>query len=224
MPTLPAFYQIVDRADWLARFVPLGLGMAQLRIKDRAEAEIRAEIRAAMAACGETCLLVINDHWRLAIEEGCPAVHLGQEDLDACTPDDLAAMRAAGIRLGVSTHDEAELARALALAPDHVALGPIYPTILKPMRFGPQGTAPITDWKRRIGALPLVAIGGLTVERAEAVWAAGADTICVVTDVLRHAEPEARLRDWLAAAARIDAARDSTDRPVGGLAAEGGSA
>jgi len=219
VPGLPAFYQIVDRADWLARFVPLGLGMAQLRVKDRPEAEIRAEIRAARRHCADRCLLVVNDHWRLAIEEGAPAVHLGQEDLDACTEADLGAMRAAGLRLGVSTHDDAELARALALGPDHVALGPIYPTILKAMRFPPQGVARVTEWKRRVGRRPLVAIGGLTVERAGAVWEAGADTICVVTDVLRHDDPEGRLREWLAAAARVEAAR-----AAGGLAAGGGSA
>jgi thiamine-phosphate pyrophosphorylase len=195
---IPRFYQIVDDARWLERFVPLGLRLAQLRVKDRPEAELRAQIRAALEICGGDCALVVNDHWRLALEEGCPWVHLGQEDLAEA---DLAAIRAGGLRVGVSTHDEAELARGLAAAPDYVALGPIYPTILKAMRFAPQGVARVSDWKARIGGLPLVAIGGLTVERAPEVWAAGADSICVVTDVLRHADPEARLRQWLEAAA-----------------------
>ncbi|MEM9146948.1 MAG: thiamine phosphate synthase [Pseudomonadota bacterium] len=191
------FYQIVDDARWLERFVPLGLRLTQLRIKDVAEPELRAQIRAAKAICGTACQLIVNDHWQLAIEEGCDFVHLGQEDLDGA---DLGAIRAAGIRLGVSTHDGAELARALALRPDYIALGPIYPTILKAMRWDPQGVARVSDWKARIGARPLVAIGGLTVERAGPVWAEGADSICVVTDVLRHADPEARLRAWLDAA------------------------
>lgn len=194
---LPAFYQIVDDARWLERFVPLGLALTQLRIKDAAEAEIRAQIRAAREICGTACTLIVNDHWQLALEEGCDYVHLGQEDLDTA---DLGAIREAGCRLGLSTHDGAELSRALALSPDYVALGPIYPTILKAMRWDPQGVARVSDWKARIGALPLVAIGGLTVERAAAVWEAGADSICVVTDVLRHPEPEARLTEWLAAA------------------------
>lgn len=197
----PRFYLIVDDAAWLERFVPLGLGLVQLRVKDRPAAELRAQIRAAKAACGSACQLIVNDHWRLAIEEGCDFVHLGQEDLDAA---DLPAIRVAGLRLGVSTHDEAELARALALDPDYVALGPVYPTVLKAMRWAPQGVARVGEWKTRVGDVPLVAIGGLTVERSAPVWAAGADAICVVTDVLGHAAPERRLAAWLAAARAAD--------------------
>ena len=96
---------------------------------------------------------------------------------------------------------EKELERALALSPDYVALGPIYPTLLKPMTFAPQGLARIGEWKARVGAIPLVAIGGLTPERAQACLRAGADSACVVTDVLRHANPEARAKEWLAATA-----------------------
>jgi len=200
---IPRFYLIVDDADWLARFVPLGLGLVQLRVKDRPEAALRAQIRAAREACGEACQLIVNDHWRLAIEEGCDFVHLGQEDLDAADPG---AIRRAGLRLGVSTHDDAELARALSLDPDYVALGPVYPTVLKAMRWAPQGVDRVAEWKARIGSVPLVAIGGLTVERAPPVWAAGADSICVVTDVLCHEDPEARLVEWLAAARAADGA------------------
>ena len=104
--------------------------------------------------------------------------------------------------LGVSTHDDAELKRALALAPDYVALGPIYPTRLKAMAFAPQGLARIGEWKRRIGAVPLVAIGGLTPERARLCLAAGADIASVVTDITLNAEPEARAREWIAATRR----------------------
>ncbi|MEO0994839.1 MAG: thiamine phosphate synthase, partial [Pseudomonadota bacterium] len=161
------------------------------------EAEVRAQIRAARDICAGRCQLVVNDYWHLAIEEGCDFVHLGQEDLDTA---DLGAIRQAGLRLGVSTHDGAELDRALALNPDYIALGPIYPTVLKAMKWDPQGVSRVSTCKARIGALPLVAIGGLTVERAPAVWASGADSICVVTDVLRHDDPEARLTEWLAAA------------------------
>ncbi|MYE58803.1 MAG: thiamine phosphate synthase, partial [Alphaproteobacteria bacterium] len=154
---LDRFYPIFDSAEWLERLVPLGIRLVQLRIKDRPEAELRAEIRAAKAVCAaHDCRLVVNDYWRLAIEEGCDYVHLGQEDLDGADPS---AIRAAGLCLGVSTHDAGELDRALALAPDYVALGPVYPTILKAMRFGPQGLGRVGEWKRRVGALPLVAIG-----------------------------------------------------------------
>jgi len=124
-------------------------------------------------------------------------VHLGQGDLDEGA--DVGVIRQAGLKLGVSTHDDAELARALALKPDYVALGPIYPTILKAMAFAPQGLARIGEWKKRVGALPLVAIGGLNVERAKLCLAAGADVVSVVTDVTLNPDPEGRARQWIAA-------------------------
>jgi thiamine-phosphate pyrophosphorylase len=113
----------------------------------------------------------------------------------------MAALRRAGISIGVSTHDPGELDRALALEPDYVALGPIYPTKLKAMPWPPQGLPRITEWKRRIGATPLVAIGGLTVERLAGVFRAGADCAAVVTDVVKHSDPDARMGEWLAEAA-----------------------
>ncbi|SCY15036.1 thiamine phosphate synthase [Paracoccus tibetensis] len=193
--SLPRFYPIFDSADWLERALPLGVKLVQLRLKDRAEAELRAEIRRGLAlARRHGAALVVNDHWRLAIEEGADWLHLGQEDLDTA---DLPAIRRAGLRLGLSTHDEAELERALAVAPDYVALGPVWPTILKKMRWHEQGLDRVTDWKRRIGPLPLVAIGGVTVERAPAALAAGADVVAAVTDITLNPDPEARMADWL---------------------------
>jgi len=196
---LPRVYPIVDSAAWVGRLAPLGVRLVQLRIKDAAPALLRGEIRAARARCAASAMqLVVKDHWQLALEEGCDFVHLGQGDLEGA---DLAALRRAGVRLGVSTHDHAELERALALTPDYVALGPVYPTLLKVMPWAPQGLARLSEWKRRIGVLPLVAIGGLTAERLAGVFAAGADVAAVVTDIVRHAQPEARTRAWLAAAA-----------------------
>jgi thiamine-phosphate pyrophosphorylase len=195
--TLPRFYPILDSATWIARMLPLGMRFVQLRIKDTPEPALRAEIRAARDLCRAAgARLVVNDHWRIAIDEGCDFVHLGQEDLDTA---DLPAIRRAGLALGVSTHDEAELDRALATDPDYVALGPVYPTILKAMAWQPQGLDRVRAWKARIGALPLVAIGGLTVERAAGVFAAGADIASVATDITRNPDPEARLRAWVGA-------------------------
>jgi thiamine-phosphate pyrophosphorylase len=192
---LDPFYLIVDSADWIERLVPLGVRLVQLRIKDRPEAILRTEIRKAKAICAaHGCQLIINDYWQLAIEEGCDFVHLGQEDLaDA----DVKAIRAAGLKLGISTHDAAELDTALAAGPDYVALGPIYPTILKQMKWAPQGLQRITEWKRRVMPLPLVAIGGLNIERLQGVFDAGADSAAVVTDVTLNADPEARTRAWI---------------------------
>jgi thiamine-phosphate pyrophosphorylase len=194
---LDPFYLIVDGSDWLARLVPLGVKLVQLRVKDKDEASLRSEIREAKAICaGHGCQLVVNDYWRLAIDEGCDFVHLGQEDLAEA---DVAAIRRAGVRLGLSSHDHAELDAALANRPDYVALGPIYPTLLKKMKWAPQGVERLRGWKARIDPLPLVAIGGLTPERLPGVFAAGADSAAVVTDILTSADPEARTRQWLAA-------------------------
>lgn len=193
---LDCFYLIVDDVSWIERMVPLGVRLVQLRIKGRSESEIGRQLREARAICSaHRAQLIVNDYWRIAIEEGSDFVHLGQEDLDT---SDLSAIRGAGLKLGVSTHDHKELKRVLPLKPDYVALGPIYPTRLKAMRFAPQGLARIGEWKRLIGDIPLVAIGGLTVERANGVLQVGADIVSVVTDVTLNADPEKRVREWLA--------------------------
>lgn len=193
--TLPRFYQIVDDVKWLERFLPLGLKLVQLRIKDQSQSTIRDQIKTAKALCDETnCQLIINDYWQIAIDEGCDFIHLGQEDLaDA----DLAAIRKNSIKLGVSTHDKAELQIAIDSKPNYIALGPVYHTILKAMKWRPQGVEKVARWKQQLGDIPLVAIGGFTPERAASAYDQGADSICVVTDVLLHANPEQRLSEWL---------------------------
>ena len=196
---LAPVYPIVDSAAWIRRLLPAGVRLVQLRIKDRSQEELRAEIRESRNLCARAgAQLVVNDHWQLALEEGCDFVHLGQGDLDTA---DVPALRRAGVRVGISTHDDAELERARALEPDYVALGPIYPTLLKVMAFGPQGLERIGEWKRRIGDIPLVAIGGITLERLPGVLAAGADSAAVVTDILRNPVPEERMRGWIQQAA-----------------------
>ncbi len=197
--SLPRVYPIVDSAEWIRRLVPTGVKLVQLRVKDVPDGQLRAQIRAARECCAASAMqLVVNDHWQVALDEECDFVHLGQGDLDGA---DVPALRRAGVRLGVSTHDDAELERALRLQPDYVALGPIYPTLLKVMPWAPQGLARIAQWKARVGATPLVAIGGLTLERLAGVFAAGADVAAVVTDIVRAADPQSRTRAWLAAAA-----------------------
>jgi thiamine-phosphate pyrophosphorylase len=197
---LPRVYPIVETAGWVARLLPLGVRLVQLRIKDRPAAEVHSEIREARALCARAgAQLVVNDYWQLAMAEECDFAHLGQGDLDTA---DLPALRKAGIKIGISTHDHAELERALALEPDYLALGPIYPTLLKVMPWSPQGLERITEWKRRIGIIPLVAIGGLTVERLPGVFAAGANVAAVVNDIVRSPDPVSRTQEWLAAGSR----------------------
>lgn len=195
MTTLSKFYLIVDSSQWLERFLPLGLKLVQLRIKGRESAALRAEILQAKKLCtAYGCQLIINDHWQLALELGCDFIHLGQEDLATA---DLKQIRKANTKLGISTHNGKELAYALSLAPHYVALGPVYATQLKKMPWAPQGLEKLARWRQRVGATPLVAIGGMKPERAAGAYAAGADSIAVVTDVLWHQNPEQRLTEWL---------------------------
>ncbi|CDX18294.1 thiamin phosphate synthase (thiamin phosphate pyrophosphorylase) [Mesorhizobium plurifarium] len=192
---LDPFYLIVDSAAWIERLVPLGVRLVQLRIKDMDEGRLRAEIREAKALCARhNCQLIVNDHWRLAIEERCDFVHLGQEDLRTAN---LPKIRAAGIRLGLSTHDHDELEMAMAARPDYVALGPVYPTILKKMKWAPQGLERVRAWKDAVAPIPLVAIGGLNPERLDGVFEAGADSAAVVTDITLNPDPEARTAQWI---------------------------
>ena len=195
--TLSSFYPIFDSADWIERLVPLGIKLVQLRIKDLPEDDIAQHIRRSQAVCRQhNCTLIINDYWQLAMSMGCDWVHLGQEDLDTA---DIDAIRAAGLRLGISTHDHQELKRALALSPDYVALGPVYPTILKKMKWHEQGLDRVAEWKALVGDVPLVAIGGMSVDRAALAFSAGADIVAAVTDITLHADPELRVKQWLEA-------------------------
>jgi len=195
--SLDPFYLIVDHVDWLRRLLPCGVKLVQLRVKDANDAELRTQIALARELCrSHGAQLIVNDHWRLALELGCDFVHLGQEDLAAA---DLAAIRRGGLRLGLSTHDGAELDIALAAKPDYVALGPVFPTLLKQMPWAPQGLDKLGLWKSRIGGLPLVAIGGMTPERAVEALRAGAQSVAVVTDISLNADPEGRARQWVAA-------------------------
>jgi thiamine-phosphate pyrophosphorylase len=189
------FYPVVDTVAWVARLALLGVGTIQLRAKGLDESDALQTVRDAIEIIkGTAAKLVVNDYWRAAIAAGAKHLHLGQEDLaDA----DLKAIRDAGLTLGLSTHDDDELETALRAKPDYIALGPIFPTTLKSMRFAPQGIAKITEWKKRIGDIPLVAIGGIKLEQAREIFAAGADSIAVVSDITQNPEPDARVRAWL---------------------------
>ena len=195
MPYPDRFYPVVDSLAWVERLTKLGVGTIQLRAKNLNDAEALQIVTDALAITKDTqTKLVVNDYWRAAIVAGAKYLHLGQEDLAEA---DLKAIREAGLSLGVSTHDDDELATALKANPDYVALGPIFFTTLKSMRFEPQGIPKITEWKKRIGTVPLVAIGGIKFEHAAEIFAAGADSIAVVSDVTQNADPDARVRQWL---------------------------
>ncbi|MEP3198445.1 MAG: thiamine phosphate synthase [Lentilitoribacter sp.] len=195
MMHLDRFYPIFDNTDWLTRLLPLGIKLVQLRIKDKSDDETRAEIIKGKALCEQYgAQLIVNDYWQIAIDEKCDFIHLGQEDLDVA---DIKAIRAAGIKIGLSTHDNDELDRALSYEPEYLALGPVYPTILKKMKWTEQGLDKVTEWKKLVGDTPLVAIGGMSVERAQGAFDAGADIVSAVTDITLNDDPEARIKQWI---------------------------
>lgn len=192
---LDRFYPIFDNTDWLKRLLPLGIKLVQLRIKDKSDEETRAEIIKGKALCEQFgAQLIVNDYWQIAIDEKCDFIHLGQEDLDIA---DIKAIRAAGIKIGLSTHDNDELDRALSYKPEYLALGPVYPTILKKMKWTEQGLDKVTEWKKLVGDTPLVAIGGMSVERAQGAFDAGADIVSAVTDITLNDDPEAQIKQWI---------------------------
>ena len=195
MPYPDRFYPVVESVAWVSRLTKLGVGTIQLRAKNLDHATATALVREALSITKNTpTKLVVNDYWQAAIDCGAKHLHLGQEDLaDA----DVIAIKKSGLTLGISTHDEAELDNALTHKPDYVALGPIFETTLKKMRFAPQGIERITAWKLVIGDIPLVAIGGIKLEHAAEIFAAGANSIAVVSDVTMNADPDARVREWL---------------------------
>ena len=206
-PVFPALsqpiglYAVVGSADWVQRCVEMGLDTVQLRVKDLPAPALRDAVAQSVAATeGSNTRLFVNDFWREAIDAGAYGVHLGQEDL---TNADLPAIAGAGIRLGVSTHSYYEIARAHAVAPSYVAIGPIYATTTKPMKFAPQGIDRLGRWVDLLKPrYPLTAIGGIDTARTPGVMATGIDSIAVVRAITEAADPLQAVAD-LRAAMRI---------------------
>jgi hydroxymethylpyrimidine kinase / phosphomethylpyrimidine kinase / thiamine-phosphate diphosphorylase len=191
------FYPIVDRFEWLKILLPLGVTSLQLRIKDLTGTALEQEIAMAVDyAQSFNCRLFINDYWELALQYGAYGVHLGQEDLQSA---DLAAIKNAGLCLGISTHNYAEVARALWVIPSYIAIGPIFPTTTKLMRYRPQGLEALHRWRRTL-PYPLVAIAGIFLDNAPQVLATGVDGLAVVRDITNTSptEIEERVKHWLA--------------------------
>jgi thiamine-phosphate pyrophosphorylase len=185
------FYPVVPTAAWVERLLSWGVRTIQLRIKaaDHTPAEISAQVVAAIEAGKAVpgAQVFINDHWQLALDANAYGVHLGQEDLDTA---DIEALRRAGICLGLSTHTSAELARAKAVQPSYLAIGPIYPTTLKVMPYAPVGLAQLAEWAKLATPYPVVAIGGISLERMPGVLACGVDGVAVVSAVTLAADPQ----------------------------------
>lgn len=187
-PKALGLYAVLPDAAWVARMARAGVPTVQLRFKSDDEAAIEREVQAAVQAVqGTQALLFINDHWQAAIRAGAYGVHLGQEDMEIA---DLAAIRAAGLRLGLSSHGYAEMLRADRFSPSYLALGAVYPTTLKRMATAPQGTGRLGAYARLMRNYPLVAIGGIDGERMPQVLKSGVGSVAVVRAITGAADPQ----------------------------------
>jgi len=194
VPFRLGLYPVVDSVAWIERLLAVGVKTIQLRIKDKQDDEVEADIIAAVALGRRyDARLFINDYWRLAIKHQAYGVHLGQEDLERT---ELELIRAAGLRLGVSTHDNMEIDVALAARPSYIALGHVFPTQTKQMPSAPQGLEQLASHIERLADYPTVAIGGISLERAPAVLATGVGSIAVVSAITQA-------NDWQAATAQL---------------------
>jgi thiamine-phosphate diphosphorylase len=188
------FYPVVPDADWVKQLLHWGVRTIQLRYKPVADddallaQQVRAAVAAGRAVAGAQ--VFINDHWRLALAEGAYGVHLGQEDWAALSSAERELLRASGMRLGLSTHTPEEWALAQAAKPSYLAIGPVYPTTLKVMPYAPVGLEKLRDWTQRLHPCPVVAIGGISLERLPAVVACGVNGVAVVSAVTQALEPQ----------------------------------
>ena len=205
-PRRLGLYAVLPDAAWVGRMARAGVPTVQLRFKSDDADAVRREVAAAVAAVRDTgSLLFINDHWQAAVDAGAYGVHLGQEDLDALTTPEIAGLRAAGIRLGVSTHGYAEMLRADAVSPSYIAMGAVFPTTLKKMATAPQGLARLNAYAALMRDHALVAIGGIDAARLPAVLQSGVGSVAVVRALVAAENPEA-----VAAAFQADIARGGT--------------
>ncbi|WP_193165216.1 thiamine phosphate synthase [Microbulbifer hainanensis] len=187
-------YPVVDSVEWIEALAKAGVRTLQLRIKAPGD-DVKEQIARAVAIGRAYNLrLFINDHWQLAIECGAYGVHLGQEDLQAA---DLMGIRRAGLKLGISTHGFYELLLSYRYRPSYLAIGAIYATDTKDMSDQLQGVEKLARLVALLPDMPLVAIGGINLERAAAVAATGVGSIAVVSAITKAADYRAAVRQFM---------------------------
>ena len=194
-PKQLGLYAVLPNAQWVARMAQAGVPTVQLRFKSNDKAAVAKEIVASVSATQSTnTLLFINDHWEEAIAAGAYGVHLGQEDMQEAP---LEKIRSAGLRLGLSTHGYAEMLLADRHSPSYIALGAVFPTTLKRMVTAPQGLGRLERYAQLMQDYPLVAIGGIDLERLPAVVKTGVGSVAVVRAITGSESPEATAKAFI---------------------------
>ena len=187
-PKQLGLYAVLPNAQWVARMAKAGVPTVQLRFKSDDKAAVAKEIAASVAATqGTNTLLFINDHWEEAIAAGAYGVHLGQEDMQEAPLDKI---RSAGLRLGLSTHGYKEMLLADRHSPSYIALGAVFSTTLKRMVTAPQGLGRLQRYAQLMHQYPLVAIGGIDLNRLPDVVKTGVGSVAVVRAITEAESPE----------------------------------
>lgn len=171
-----------------------GARLVQLRVKSGSSArflDLAAEIVAAAGTFGAA--VIVNDRSDIARMARAAGVHVGQDDL---TPDEVRQVFGDGV-IGLSTHDPEQVDEALRTSADYIAVGPVFGTATKNTGYSARGLELVAHAAGR--GKPVVAIGGMTLDRAPAVIAAGAGSVAVITDLLSGGDPEPRVRDYIRA-------------------------
>ena len=192
------FYPIVNRAFLVKKLLSYGLQTIQIRIKDLKDLELENEIKEAIEIsklCKDSQLF-INDRWELALKYNAFGVHLGQEDIDTVSENDFQKIADSGLRLGISTHNEEEIDKALKLNPSYISIGPIFPTRSKNLPYSNHGIEGFALLREKVNCL-VVALAGVTLENGENLLKAGANGIAVMSDILENENPEKRVKEWL---------------------------
>jgi thiamine-phosphate pyrophosphorylase len=194
------------RAGWppeaLARaFLDGGARCIQIRAKSLASNRL-LELCDAITAAAQTCgaMVIVNDRPDIALMSGAAGAHVGQDDLP---PSAVRRLLGSGAVVGFSTHTNEQIDRAATEPVTYVAIGPVFGTRTKETGYDAVGLAQVSDAARRSMGLPVVAIGGITLERAASVWAAGASSVAVITDLLKGGNPAGRVRAYLQVAASM---------------------
>jgi len=191
-----------DRAGWrpidLARaFVNGGARFLQLRAKSMASGPMLDLAAAVVELAHEAgAVVIVNDRADIARLAGADGVHVGQEDL---SPSAVRMIAGVDAIVGLSTHTQAQVDRAIRETVSYVAIGPVFGTATKATGYERVGLEMVRDAAGRAGArgLPLVAIGGITLEHAVSVIQAGAASVAVIGDLLATGDPERRVREFL---------------------------
>jgi thiamine-phosphate pyrophosphorylase len=210
----PALYAILDAAptqtiDSLVSFANqltgAGVQLIQLRAKRISARQFQQIATALIAAASKNVRIIINDRPDIASVTNAAGVHVGQEDLPAEAARKLCP---APQWIGISTHNLVQLRAASETSADYIAVGPIYPTTTKE-NPDPVAGLELIRAARRLTSKPLVAIGGITIDSAAAVFQAGADSVAIIGDLRNAPDPSERAREYLSVAAQAIAARKS---------------